>query len=190
MEPVVRQLDITANARYLGRSFQGRNAVKRLSALDHQLLVAFAKDLPLHPRARLLPEERLEYALLQGNRQQVQKLIREVKPGVTGARRVYLYREAPVRNRQLVLELREIDDGCCQICRWSPRSRYGVDLCHAHHINWLSRGAADLLENMMLVCPNHHAAIHECDAPLDYESGVFVFGSRRRKVRWNNHLPV
>ena len=27
-------------------------------------------------------------------------------------------------------------------------------------IQWLSRGGDDTLENLMLVCPNHHAAIH------------------------------
>lgn len=188
VEPVVRRLDITANAQHLGQSFQGRNAVKSLSALDHQILLAFAGNLPLHRRARLIPEEHLEAALLRGNGQQVQEVIKTAEPGVAEARRRYLYREAPARNRQLVMELREIYEGQCQICRWSPRSRYGVDLCHAHHINWLSRGGADVLENLMLVCPNHHEAIHQCDAPFDFESGDFIFDLRPLKVRLNNHL--
>jgi hypothetical protein len=44
---------------------------------------------------------------------------------------------------------------------------------------------------MVLVCPNHHAAIHRDDAPFDYASLSFGFsnGLRERLTR-NEHLPV
>lgn len=56
----VRSLSIRANAPVVGQSFQGRAAVRPITREDYQLLAAVAKDLPLEPRARLLPEEMLE----------------------------------------------------------------------------------------------------------------------------------
>jgi 5-methylcytosine-specific restriction enzyme A len=50
----------------LGRSFQGKAAIRVLGESDHMRLLAYAEALPLEPRARLLPEERLEALLLAG----------------------------------------------------------------------------------------------------------------------------
>lgn len=32
--------------------------------------------------------------------------------------------------------------------------------CDAHHVLWFSRGGATALNNMVLLCPAHHALIH------------------------------
>lgn len=73
--------------------------------------------------------------------------------------------------------------GRCQICEWSPRSTYDTELCEAHHVRWLSRGGGDDLGKLVLICPNHHRAIHCCDAPFDFESGGFLF-------RWSTETLV
>lgn len=190
VEHVIRSLSVTANARLLGQSFQGRSAVKAHTEDDHAVLSAISADLPEDPRARLLPEERLEAAVLPGNRDAVQDLIREERPGVAEARQEYLYTVAPSRNRQLAFELQALYAGRCQICRWDPRDVYGHGLCHAHHVQWLSRGGADELENLMLVCPNHHAAIHGTDTPFDFRTGTFPFPVAQETLALNQHLPV
>lgn len=46
-----------------------------------------------------------------------------------------------------------------------------------HHVRWLSRGGPDALGNLVLVCPNHHCAIHRLDASYDFGAGGFVFGA-------------
>lgn len=80
--------------------------------------------------------------------------------------------------------------GRCQICRFDPHDRYGRRLCHGHHIQWLSRGGEDELENMVLVCPNHHAAIHTDDASFDYGSLAFAFSNGLTEpLLINSHLP-
>lgn len=191
VEHVVRQLSLRTQAQYLGRSFQGRAAVRHITEQDHRLLARFAQDLPLEPRARILPEERLEAALLTDqSREVVYDLVEEEEPGMAKERREYLYQTAPARNQQLADDLQELYDGCCQVCRWDPREEYGKRLCHAHHVQWLSRGGADVLDNMMLVCPNHHEAIHKCDAPFDFRSAEYDFGLRTEQVALNKHLPL
>lgn len=190
IEQVIRELSPKTNARYLGQSFQGLAAVRRLTPTDHEILSSLSRNLPQESRARILPEERLEAALLLGDRQKVYDLIEDEKPGAAEERRKYLYQEAPTRNRQLADELQSIYEGCCQLCGWDPRDEYDCNLCHAHHIHWLSRGGSDDLENLMLVCPNHHGAIHRRDAQFDFRSGRYDFGVHTERIVLNKHLPL
>ena len=164
---LVRRLSVKAGAPALGRSFQGHAAVRRLTPADHQVLVEYARHLPLEPRARLLPEEELEARILLGNPDAVSSLIASEAPGIADERRRYLFEQAPRRNPQHVKELRNLYEGMCQLCGWNPTSLYRRDLCEAHHVHWLSRGGHDALHNMVLICPNHHRAIHRTDAPFD-----------------------
>ena len=60
MEQVLRSLSIHPTAAHLGQAFQGHAAVRRITEADHRLLSAAAASLALEPRARLLPEERLD----------------------------------------------------------------------------------------------------------------------------------
>jgi len=188
VEQIIRSLSIRAEARVLGRSFQGHAAVREITEEDHQLLREAARTHPLEPRARILPEEKLEAALIMGDRSAVEQLVRDEEPGVAEERKQYLYEEAPQRNPNLVDRLQNLYDGHCQICRWDPIDEYGESLCEGHHIQWLSRGGDDVLDNLMLVCPNHHRAIHRCDAPIDWGDMAYDFGGHRERVAMDRHL--
>jgi hypothetical protein len=39
----------------------------------------------------------------------------------------------------------------------------------------------------VLICPNHHRAIHRCDAPFDFEQNSFVFGSLNETLKQLQH---
>ena len=182
-EQVIRSLSCKTNAHVLGRAFQGRAAVRSITVEDHHLLTAATKDLPLEPRARILPEEELEAALLLDDEQAVRNLVEEEDAGIAQKRREYLFKQAPTRNRQLVKDLQELYEGKCQICLWHPQRMYGANLCHGHHVHWLSRGGDDSRANMVLICPNHHAAVHRCDAPLDHSSMSFDFSTHTEPLQ-------
>ncbi|AWU95589.1 HNH endonuclease [Azospirillum ramasamyi] len=183
----IRSLSIRAGGDVLGRAFQGHSAVRRISEADHQLLAAYATKLPREPRARLVPEERLEALLLAGDEEAVAVLIRDEEPGLAEERRRYLTTEAVRRDRQHVEALRDLYDGRCQICEWAPRARYGADICEGHHVRWLSRGGDDALTNMVLICPNHHRAIHRVDAPFDFAAGGFLTADGIECLSLNRH---
>lgn len=190
IEQIIRHLSCRVNAAILGQAFQGYAAVRRIDEQDHRFLLTAAEELPIESRARILPEEKLEASLLLGDENAVRDLIAEETPGIASTRQEYLYRQAPTRNRALVTELQRLYGGRCQICLWSPRKHYGVNLCHGHHLQWLSRGGDDALGNMALVCPNHHAAIHGCDAPFDFGDMSFNFDTQREPLQANLHLPA
>jgi 5-methylcytosine-specific restriction protein A len=73
---------VEAKAEWLGRSFQGKAAVRVLGESDHMRLLAYAEPLPLEPRARLLPEERLEALLLAGDENAVARLLQDESVGI------------------------------------------------------------------------------------------------------------
>lgn len=172
---LIRGLSVQVSAPQIGQSFQGKAAVRKITWEDDKILRRYAEFLPLEPRARLISEEKLEAVLYLGNPELVNKMLIMEQVGVSEARQKYLTREASNRNRKLVENLREIYNGKCQICTWSPRSIYGSDLCEAHHVRWLSRGGIDDQANLVLLCPNHHRAIHRVDAPFDWSNRSFVF---------------
>jgi hypothetical protein len=172
---LIKSLSIPAAGDVLGRAFQGFAAVRRISSDDSKTLARYATRLPLEPRARLLPEERLEALLLAGDEEAVASLLQAEPAGIADARKRYLLASSTQRDRRLVEDLRSVYSGECQICSWSPRRVYGAELCEGHHVHWLSRGGPDDVSNMVLLCPNHHRAVHRCDAPFDYEANGFVF---------------
>ena len=93
----------------------------------------------------------------------------------------------PQRSHKLVEALRELYGGRCQICACDPPVVYGTGLCEAHHVRWLSRGGSDDLSNLALLCPNHHRAVHSCDAQFDWKDHAFVFGGFREPLRLVEH---
>jgi 5-methylcytosine-specific restriction enzyme A len=188
IEPVVRTLGIRAGGSRLGGAFQGHAAVRSISEDAHRLLKEFSEDLPLDSAAAMYPEDEFEARLVHD--QPVRRfLVRESRPEYDRRLR-YLYETVDVqRARRHVEALHDLYHGKCQICLYDPRGRYGHRLCHGHHIEWLSRGGEDELGNMMLVCPNHHSAIHRDDAPFDFADFAFTFSNGLREALGiNRHL--
>jgi len=192
IEPVVRALSVRTRGARLGQAFQGHAAVRPLTDADDRLLASVASGLPTLERVAFYPEDAFEARLIHGN----VALERVLAEGVLGhdLRTRYLYESFdPVRARKHVLHLQDLYEGRCQICLYDPIDRYGRHLCHAHHIQWLSRGGEDELENLVLICPNHHAAVHQVDAPFDYAELAFGFvkgvQTWREPLQLNRHLP-
>lgn len=188
MEHIIRGLSCKTDAQILGRAFQGHSAVRLLTIRDHQILEAYTKNLEIEARATLLPEEKLEALLIHGKDSVIYDFIKSIPVGVSERRINYLYSTAPKRNIQLVKDLQKIYNGCCQICKWNPVDIYGHYICESHHIHWLSRGGEDKLKNLVLICPNHHNAIHRVDAPFDFEKLSFKFTLHEESLRINKHL--
>ncbi|MGH7461285.1 MAG: HNH endonuclease [Longimicrobiales bacterium] len=187
-EPLIRQLSPAPRANVLAQSFQGHRAVKRISELDHQILTAFAATLREIEPGGIYPEDGFEARLALGPAA-LDWLLEETDSKYS-TRTSYLYESLDItRARRHVEWLHTEYEGRCQICQFHPRDRYGFNLCHGHHIEWLSRGGEDELENMALLCPNHHAAVHADDAPFDYASLSFSFkNGLSEPLLLNKHL--
>ncbi len=143
----------------------------------------------LEPRARAVPEEEtLEAALVAREKTQLQLLLKEEGSGYTAGAKTKITKSHE-RNRQLSSELNRIYSGRCQVTGHDSPVIYGVPTAEAHHIVYRSRGGEDSLENLVLVCPNVHRAIHAADARFDYSKLSFLFGNGRvEPLVINRHL--
>lgn len=169
----------------IGHAYQSKRA---LTEEANHLLAEFANHLEAEPRARLVPDERqLEAAVLHGDNE-LGKILDERSSGISRERREEL-RAARPRNRQLVADLYQLYAGRCQLCAFDSETIYNTATSEAHHIHYLSRGGEDAMENLALVCPNHHTVIHTTDARFDYAKLAFFFPNGRvEPLCLNTHL--
>lgn len=189
VEQVIRALSFEVRTAVLGRSFQGPGGVRTITMADHAMLAQVASLLELEPRAKLIPEDRFEALALAGDREEVKRLLAAEAPGLSQERREYLYGPAINRTRSWTRTLREMYQDSCQMCGWSSMGKYRTEVCEAHHLHWLSRGGPDELENVMLLCPNHHRVVHRVDAVFDFSDQSFLLpGEHRQGLREPGHL--
>jgi 5-methylcytosine-specific restriction protein A len=60
-------------------------------------------------------------------------------------------------------------DGVCQLCRARAPfdDKRGKPFLETHHIEWLSKGGSDSIENTVALCPNCHRRMHVLDLATD-----------------------
>lgn len=63
-----------------------------------------------------------------------------------------------IRDTKIVIELKKIYKNCCQIC-WKTIKTNKWDYSEWHHIKplWKDHNWPDIKENIIILCPNHHA---------------------------------
>lgn len=175
-EPLIRSFAITANAPALGQSFQGQGGVRQLNEEDDATLADYARGLIL--------DERLSGSYL------VELTAAALPAAALPPEKRERLLETYVRNQKHVRDLKRLYGGRCQICGSSPLDGEFGDLAEAHHIEWLCRGGRDVLENLISLCPNHHAAIHAADPVFDRAGLEFRSGRMRLPVLLDHHLRL
>lgn len=75
------------------------------------------------------------------------------------------------RNPYIAQYVKDIARGYCALCEEKApfKDKLGQPFLHSHHINYLSKGGEDTIENCIAVCPNCHAKIHTLEIREDKE---------------------
>ena len=73
------------------------------------------------------------------------------------------------RNAEIARIAKERANGMCQLCgKPAPfLDRKGQPYLESHHIEWLSRGGRDAIDNVVALCPNCHTRMHVLNDPED-----------------------
>lgn len=71
--------------------------------------------------------------------------------------------------------LKEIYSFRCQICGKLIGEEYGTHLVHAHHIDYFTKSLNNNPENIIIVCPNHHGIIHNCNPLFNRREKQFEY---------------
>jgi len=70
------------------------------------------------------------------------------------------------RDRILSEYIKELYGWKCQICGFTFKQNNGRLYAETHHLEALSKGGKDSLDNMVVVCPNHHAMFDHADVSI------------------------
>jgi len=169
----------------IGQSLQ---TIRVLNPDDANILVEWSKFLSLEPRAYQIIDEELLEKSFEKDENSVKEAITKYHIGPSEKRKSFLKRIFK-RNRRHAELLQEKYLGRCQICAFDPIILYGVRACYGHHIVYLSRGGIDELDNLILICPNHHEIIHSTNAVFDFYDLCYLYqNGRREPLVLNLHL--
>jgi len=77
----------------------------------------------------------------------------------------------------------------CQICGLFVGEIYGTSVIHTHHIEYFSISLNNNADNIMVVCPNHHAIIHATNPIFDRKRKMYKYSNGYDEgLKMNLHL--
>ena len=106
-------------------------------------------------------EEKLEKSILRKTKQEIKELAIE-KSKLNKNRNLVRKVSTLIHERSPEIKeyVKELANGICQLCdNKAPFEVKGKPFLHVHHIEYLSKGGEDTIENAIAVCPNCHAKI-------------------------------
>lgn len=73
------------------------------------------------------------------------------------------------RNQFVVENAKRRADGFCELCKLPApfKNKQGYPYLETHHIDWLSKGGDDTVDNTVALCPNCHSKMHVLDLSSD-----------------------
>ncbi len=92
-------------------------------------------------------------------------------------------------DRSIAESLKERYGYRCQICGQPIGEEFGAHVVEAHHIDYFVKSLNNDEDNQMIVCPNHHAIIHEMNPVFDRRRKSYIYkNGREQKLLLNEHL--
>jgi 5-methylcytosine-specific restriction protein A len=119
------------------------------------------------PEAVLAKQQaRLERIVKRLNDQDLHARVR-LAQGIPGERTALT--TAFQRDPNVVMWVKRVANGKCQLCETSAPflDKDGEPYLECHHIEWLSEGGEDSIENAVALCPNCHRQMHVLNLAKD-----------------------
>ena len=90
---------------------------------------------------------------------------------------------------RIIASLKKLYNNRCQICGCTCGEEYGVRVAQAHHIEFFSETQNNDSDNIMIVCPNHHAIIHAAKPEFFRDKLSYIFpNGAEETLALNYHL--
>lgn len=93
-----------------------------------------------------------------------------------------------VFQKKVISDLKQIYNGCCQICGYSTVKEYMADTSEAHHIEHFSKSCNNSPNNIIILCPNHHRLIHRLDFKYKKHEQRFISDEVVLEIKIDSHL--
>lgn len=123
-----------------------------------------------------LKEEEMEYIL-------------NFKDPNAGIKEKYVLYKGRIYNTSIVKQLKILYQGKCQICGEQPFKEKNINISEVHHIRYFSLSCNNDIDNLIVLCPNHHRLIHKLNPEFDFEKKEFKYpDGTKEKVIIDYHL--
>lgn len=114
---------------------------------------------------------KLDDATVQRYAKEASRLNQEIvdeKPALTASYREVTSQQFE-RNPYIARYVKDLSHGFCALCGQPAPfiDQQGIPFLHSHHVQYLSQGGHDTINNCIAVCPNCHARIHTLEDPKD-----------------------
>lgn len=77
----------------------------------------------------------------------------------------------------------------CQICGQRVGDPYDSKVVESHHIDYFVKSLNNDMDNIMVVCPNHHSIIHDVNPRFDRNKKMFIYDNHYiERLKINYHL--
>lgn len=86
-----------------------------------------------------------------------------------GIKEKYLLYKGRVYNTSIIKQLKILYQGKCQICGEQPFKERNINISEVHHIRYFSLSCNNDIDNLIVLCPNHHRLIHKLNPEFDSE---------------------
>ncbi len=92
-------------------------------------------------------------------------------------------------NRAIGNNLKLIYNFRCQICGNNFGKKYNGNIVEAHHIQSFTKTMNNDVENILIICPNHHRIIHKVDPMFNKKELSYIYkNGLKEKLILNKHL--
>ncbi len=92
-------------------------------------------------------------------------------------------------NRAIGDNLKLLYDYRCQICGEKIGELYDSHIVESRYIDYFVNSLNNNMDNIMIVCPNHHSIIHDVNPSFDRPRKIFIFNNGFEEgLKLNYHL--
>lgn len=92
-------------------------------------------------------------------------------------------------NKAIGDNLKLLYDYHCQICGQRVGTLYDSHVVESHHIDYFVKSLNNNVNNIMVVCPNHHSIIHDVNPFFDRDKKIYIYNnSFKEGLMLNYHL--
>lgn len=115
----------------------------------------------------------------------------DVKDDFAGINKVRSIVSVRKLNRKIGDALKDHYKYRCQICGRYIGEKYGSNLVEAHHIDYFVKSLNNDMSNLLIVCPNHHGIIHDCNPKFNRRECTYKYPNGYVEgLILNDHLNI
>ena len=107
---------------------------------------------------------------------------------------------AGIENKQLMVKIRKLDKAIgenlkllygyqCQLCGFNFAEKHSTNIVETHHIEFFVTSLNNNVDNIIIMCPNHHRIIHKTNPLFEKGKLIFIYANGlKERIKLNKHL--